>query len=370
MDSNEGASVYAEAKGEYTKQLTLYVVPSFHKFFMLCLHQAMEEEQNPKRQLWKFQEILSQIPEWNVDKVQREISKILSSIDCDYFDELITAVFIAHTKVLTAIRLGQKNKNRVQIVVPKTEHFLHRSLSECSRLLWASAFLFHSELSAMEKQKNHRQIETLLHEGVGQAIRALLPVKNILKDCITDGDDNEDDDADGDVEVSSDKKDTSTVKQDNEESIDEVHVSDKEIIEPTVDESVVPVPSVPVPVVVKESVLVVPDVPAAAPTVAPTAAPTVAPAAAPTVAPAVAPAVTVSPNHNLVINTEPSVHFTNFDQVIQNQGDTTTIQYIEKNRDLEDEENEMIFEGDDMESLSDFEDINDSPLDGQDFESL
>jgi hypothetical protein len=179
MDSHDsGASVYAEAKGEYTKQLILFIVPSFHRFFMTCLNQAYEEEANQKRQLWKFQELLSQISEWNVDKVQREIQKIITDIQCDYLEELVTAVFIAHTKVLTAIRIGNKNK-RVQITIPKLDHFLHRSLSECSRLLWSSAYLFHNDLSPIEKQKNHRQIEGLLHEGVGQAIRGLLPVKNI-----------------------------------------------------------------------------------------------------------------------------------------------------------------------------------------------
>ena len=179
-ESTSGASVYTEAKQEYTKQLTLYIVPAFHKFFMNLLKQASSEEDNVKRHLWKFQELLSQIPEWNVDRVQRETSKIVSEIQCDYLEELVTAVFIAHTKVLTAIRIGNKNK-KVQITIPKLEHFIHRALSESSRLLWSSAYLFHSDSSPVEKQKNHRQIETLLHDGVGQAIRGLLPVKNILK---------------------------------------------------------------------------------------------------------------------------------------------------------------------------------------------
>jgi hypothetical protein len=136
MDSHDSAaSVYSEAKGEYTKQLTLFIVPVFHRFFMTSLQQASEEEPQAKRQLWKFQEHLSQIPEWNVDKVQRETSKIVGDIQCDYLEELVTAVFIAHTKVLTAIRIGNKNK-RVQITIPKLDHFIHRSLSECSRLLW------------------------------------------------------------------------------------------------------------------------------------------------------------------------------------------------------------------------------------------
>jgi hypothetical protein len=196
MDSgNESsASVYSEAKGEYTRQLHLFLVPAFHRFFMKLLKQSEADEPNAKRVLVRFQEYLSQIPEWNIDKVQRETNTIVQETNCDYLEELITAVFIAHTKILSAIRLGSKNK-KVQIVIPKIEHFLHRALCECSRFLWSSAYLFHTDYSAIEKQKNHRQIEQLLYDGISQAIRGLLPVKNILKDYLHENDDDSDEEA-------------------------------------------------------------------------------------------------------------------------------------------------------------------------------
>jgi hypothetical protein len=361
MDSGEGVSVYAEAKGEYTKQLTLYVVPAFHRFFMNCLVQAQEEEQNPKRQLWKFQEVLSQIPEWNVDKVQREISKIIANINCDYFDELITAVFIAHTKVLTAIRLTGRNKNRVQIVVPKVEHFLHRSLSECSRLLWSSAFLFQSDLPPIQKQQNHRQIEGLLHEGVGQAIRGLLPVKNILKDCIadTDADEDEDEKDEDDKEHEEEKHILDTTKEQTVESSDTLsepalESSPEPVHEPIPEPSPVPVPAEQPP------------------------APVSVPAPISTPAPAtVQPVSTEEPVKDtiptLIVHTEPSVLFSDFDQVIQTSGGQTDIQYVEKDRTKDDDDDELSFVDDEESSLTDFEDLDEGPetvLDNDDFEVL
>jgi len=186
-----GASVYSEAKSEYTKQLTIYLMTPYHRFFMALLQQAGEEEPNSKKILSKFQDYLSQIPEWNMDKVERETQKIITDSRCDYLEDLITAVFIAHTKVLTAIRLGSKNK-KVQITIPKLNHFLHRTFTECSRLLWTSVYLFQSDLPSLDKQRNHRQIEVLLQEGIQQAIRSLLPVKNILRDYLTEGNDGDD----------------------------------------------------------------------------------------------------------------------------------------------------------------------------------
>jgi hypothetical protein len=390
-----GASVYSEAKGEYTKQLLLFITPAFHRFFMTCLAQAATEEPQVKRQLWKFQELLSQIPDWNLDKVHREVSKLVSEIQCDYLEELVTAVFIAHTKVLTAIRIGNKNK-RVQITIPKLEHFLHRSLSECSRLLWTSAYLFHSELSAIEKQKNHRQIEQLIHEGISQAIRGLLPVKNILKDYLTEAEDAED----ADNEEEDDEKDE---KEDKHQTVDAEPKQTADIT-PAIVASLA-ADAQPVQGIVEETVnaeqdaqneqdsaadVQVPDTVAqdvrtivtdgdAQQSAAVIADATPAPPPTPVVAeasPVVAqstppPANPVIPT--LVVDTEPSVRFTNFDQVIQENGNGTSIGYVEKDRDAEDDGDNIEFLDDEGESLSEFEDLTEGaiePLDADDFESL
>jgi outer membrane biosynthesis protein TonB len=340
MDNHDSAaSVYSEAKGEYTKQLTLFIVPTFHRFFMSCLTQASQEEENQKRQLWKFQELLSQIPEWNVDKVQREVQKFISDIPCDYLEELVTAVFIAHTKVLTAIRIGNKNK-RVQITIPKLDHFLHRSLSECSRLLWSSAFLFHNELSPIEKQKNHRQIEGLIHEGIGQAIRGLLPVKNILKDYL----------AEPEAEGEAEEDEEAEAKTDNADTVPEVKVE-----VPTESSEAAPAPEV----VVAPEAAPAPEV-----VVAPEAAP------APEVAPAPAPAPAPEPKvPTLVIDSDSNVRFTNYDQVIQETGE---VDYVEKTNSIEDSD-AIEFADESREELTDFEvltDFPDEPLNKNDFESL
>jgi hypothetical protein len=64
----------------------------------------------------------------NMEKVNNEIHTIHVNCGCDYLEDLLTAVFIAHTKVLTAIRLSSNNK-KVEINIPKVEHFLFKVLS-------------------------------------------------------------------------------------------------------------------------------------------------------------------------------------------------------------------------------------------------
>lgn len=189
----EGVSVYAEAKGEYTKQLCQYMVPALQKYFLELLEEAKQKEADPKKLLISFQALLEAIADWNLDKVQRETGQLSTATGCDYLEELLTAVFIAHTKVLSAIRLTTKQK-KLQITIPKLDHFLHRTLTECARLLWSNTYLFSTTAPSIERQKNLRQIESLLHDGVLQSIRSMLPVKNILREYLKDDSEDEEDD--------------------------------------------------------------------------------------------------------------------------------------------------------------------------------
>jgi len=214
-------SVYSDARAEYTKQLCIFLVPAYFQFFIDLLERAKREmSQEPKRLLWQFQTYLNEIHDWNMEKVSQEIHRIHTNCGCDYLEDLLTAVFIAHTKVLTAIRIGQPQK-KVEINIPKVDHFLFKVLCESSKLLWGSTYLFRDSVPSVEKQQNYRAIENMLNEGILQAVRTLVPVKSILKDFVNqdtssknadngengdngDNGDNGEDDSDDDDE--SDKK--------------------------------------------------------------------------------------------------------------------------------------------------------------------
>jgi len=191
MDATgDSIGVYAEAKGEYTKQLCQYMLPALQQYFLDMLDDAKQQEPSTNKVLVKFQQILEGITDWNVDKVQRETNALNTATHCDYLEELLTAVFIAHTKILSAIRLTTRQK-KLQITIPRLEHFLHRTLTECARLLWSNIYLFSTTAPSIERQKNLRIIEGILHDGILQAIRGMLPVKNILREYLKDDEEDE-----------------------------------------------------------------------------------------------------------------------------------------------------------------------------------
>lgn len=327
-------SVYAEAKGEYTKQLCIFLSTPLQKFFLNLLETAKTEEPDKKKHLKAFQDLLSQIPDWNIDKVGRETTKIQDECSCDYLEELLTAVFIAHTKVLSAIRLTSKNKS-IQITVPKIEHFIHRTLSESARRIWGSVYLFADGQSSLDRQKNLRQLEALLHECVQQAVRSLLPVKSLLRDYLAEPDENDE------------KEVAAAIKEEAAAAAEDV----APVVVPPVVESVTIVepvaPTIPTPAAVPAVATPEPTVPTPEPTV-PTTEPT-----------------TPVPPQTIIVDTEQSVHFNDYDTVYSaNNPNKTEIVYEPKNGDDEDDDvNDSIRILEEIQNLStnDFEDLDAPP---------
>ena len=270
--SDSVISVYSDARAEYTKQLCAFLVPSYFQYFLIVFDKAKETTKTEQRKLLlQFQMYLNDIPDWNMEKVNNEIQTIQTACGCDYMEDLLTAVFIAHTKVLTAIRISSKQK-KINITVPKVEHFLFKVLCECSKLLWGSTYLFREGISGLEKQQNYRNIEALLHEGVHQAIRALVPVKSILKDFVSlDETDDEDDEVEESVKSNKEVEETITeptpltitdsIKEDivspieplnNEQEQEDDDIIENEMTENTVVEGDTLSESAPAPVIIIE----------------------------------------------------------------------------------------------------------------------
>jgi hypothetical protein len=228
--------VYSEARTEYTKQLCQFIVPAILKFSIALLDRAKElTAGEPKKILYQFQVLLNEIPDWNKDKCLTEINKLEQAINCEYLDDLITAVFIAHTKILSSINVNS-TKDNVRIKIPDIQMFLYKVLIEVSKLYWKSTYLFRDDVSNIEKQQNYKQIENLINDGIQQAIRTMVPVRTILKNCIsqnmnTDTHDNEEEPLKETVEEL--KEDTSTLN-DTSNNINTTLIKENDLLIPII----------------------------------------------------------------------------------------------------------------------------------------
>ncbi len=183
--SKEAYSHYLlEVKQEYTKQLSNLLVPVIYEGLISIYNEA--KRTNNESSMKVFQILLSRIPNWNQNIVEGEYQRILQKTQCDWLNDLITAVFISHAKILSSIKRTNKNKT-LNLKVPNGEYFIHKSYIECARQFWKNPYLFYDDVqtvNTIEFQRNMREIELIIEQSIQESVRKLLPVRDILQQYI------------------------------------------------------------------------------------------------------------------------------------------------------------------------------------------
>ena len=170
-----------EVKQEYTKQLSNMLVPVMYEGLISIYNEAKKiKKESPMK---TFQILLSRIPQWNQNIINNEYQRIVSKTQCDWINDLITAVFISHAKILSSIRT-KKNSKTLNLKVPNGDYFVHKAYIECARQFWKTPYLFYDEVNTIEYQRNLREVEAIIEQSINETIRKLLPVKNILQQYI------------------------------------------------------------------------------------------------------------------------------------------------------------------------------------------
>ena len=177
--------VLVDAKNEYTKQLVEMLTYRLYEGIKSIYSEAIDvSNKSYNRQYLKtFQQLLGDIPRWNSQLIDKEYRRILLKSDCDWMEDLITAVFVTHTKVLASIK-SSKNTNSIDLKVPTCQHFIHKTYIETARQFWKRPDLLDHNLTKIEIQRNLSTSLELIAKSIEETIRKQLPVKNILKEYL------------------------------------------------------------------------------------------------------------------------------------------------------------------------------------------
>ena len=176
-------NVLSEAKNEYSSRLVTILTPLiiegiksiFNEASKLCLDNDEED-----KYLMTFQNFLSRVPKWNSTIIDEETKRIVTQSNCSYLEDLLTCVHITQLKILTSIRVSQKQK-KIDIDIPKLNTFIHRCYIYYARKLYSNVYLFESDILPLNYQKNMREAELMCQESVLQVIRENMPVEKILR---------------------------------------------------------------------------------------------------------------------------------------------------------------------------------------------
>ena len=175
--------IFAQAKIEYTKQLVDILYPQMFDGIKSIYDEAkmIYANRTGTPVLLIFRELLEKVPIWNSEIIDAECSRIVHNSSCDWFDDLITAVFISHTKILTSIGPNQ-SFTKINVTIPKSTTFIHKSYINVAREIWKNPYLFNEQVPGHEYQRNSKEVENIIKVCIETTVRNLLPVKEILRE--------------------------------------------------------------------------------------------------------------------------------------------------------------------------------------------
>lgn len=172
-----------ESKNEWCGRLVSVLTPLVIEGFRSIFNESWKlcvDSNETNKYLMTFQNLLSRIPQWNSVIVEEERKRIIERSGCNYLEDLITCVHIIQLKVLTCIRVGNKQK-KIDISIPKLDHFLHRVYIHSARKLYRNVYLFEKKISDLQIQKNGRELEIMIQESILTTIRESIPTEAIIR---------------------------------------------------------------------------------------------------------------------------------------------------------------------------------------------
>jgi hypothetical protein len=176
-------SALHESKNEWGSRLVTILTPLIIDGYKSILDESIKlckENGEMDKYLMTFQNLISRIPKWNAQIIETERKRICDKSGCNYLEDLVTCVHIIQLKILTAMRVGQKQK-KIDINIPKLDDFIHKTYINVARKVYKNVYLFETNIPPLTVQKHHRELEIIVQECILNTLRESIPVESILK---------------------------------------------------------------------------------------------------------------------------------------------------------------------------------------------
>ena len=192
---SDSLNIMVEAKKEYMGQLCLIMTPVMIEVFQDMYDEATKISKGRKT-LIMFQKLLKEVPNWSNQMSAQHTSNIADR--CAWFNDLLAAVFVACTKILSAVRLKADNK-KISLKLPTNEVFIQTCYNNIAKDLYRDPYIFHEEQSEYMRDD---QLTKRFCTSIESTVKELIPVQQILQTYM--GQETRDIDIDGEVQDTED----------------------------------------------------------------------------------------------------------------------------------------------------------------------
>ena len=188
----DNLNVLCEAKREYMGQLYIIMCPPMIEVFQDMYDEATKISKGRKT-LIMFQKLLKEVPNWSNAMSKQHSDNIANR--CAWFNDLLAAVFVACTKILSAVRLKADNK-KISLKLPTNEVFIQTCYNNVAKDLYKDPYIFHEEQSEYIRDEQLTRRFSLCIEAT---VKELIPVQEILQTYMSQSQEIRDIDLDAEV---------------------------------------------------------------------------------------------------------------------------------------------------------------------------
>lgn len=177
-----------ESRNEWCSRLVSIFTPLvmegirsvFNESYKLC-----SDNNEISKYLMTFQNFLKTIPSWNSFIIEQERKRIIERSGCNYLEDLISCVHIIQLKIMTCVRVGNKQK-KIDISIPKLDDFIHKVYINTARKIYTNVYLFEKNISPLQTLRNNREFELMVQESIMTTIRDSIPVEELIRMYVQD----------------------------------------------------------------------------------------------------------------------------------------------------------------------------------------
>jgi hypothetical protein len=191
----DNLNVLVEAKKEYLGQLCLIMCPAMIEVFHDMYNEAVALSKG-RKVLVMYQKLLKEVPNWSNAMSKQHTDNI--SDRCAWFNDLLAAVFVACTKILSAVRLKSDNK-KISLKLPTNEVFIQTCYNNVAKDIYKDPYVFHDEQSEYIRDE---KLTSRICMCIESTVKELIPVQQILQTYMSQ--ESRDIDLDGEINDSPD----------------------------------------------------------------------------------------------------------------------------------------------------------------------
>jgi len=170
----DNLNVLVEAKKEYLGQLCHLMTPVMIQVFQDMYDEATKLSKG-RKVLIMYQKLLKEVPNWSNAMSKSHSDNITER--CSWFSDLLAAVFVACTKILSAVRLNSVNK-KISLKLPTNEVFIQTVYNNAAKNVYKDPYVYHEEQSEYARDE---QLTIRFCACIEESIKELIPVQQILQ---------------------------------------------------------------------------------------------------------------------------------------------------------------------------------------------